>query len=206
MESLTTIERQLCNSLTTPTKIQSFLNSLGKKPSKDTHIVRSPRAVIKNGNANCMEGALLALALLHTHGIETYLLDLKVGERNTQDVDHVVTLFKNGDHWGAISKTSHSVLRYREPIYASVRELAISYFHEYFTDDGKKNLRSFSEPFDVLKRFGIEWVTSGEDLYEIAALLDESPHTKILTKQMERGLRRADPLEIEAGKLEEKKK
>ena len=93
------------------------------------------------------------------------------------------------------------MLRYREPVYLTVRELAMSYFHEYFTDDGTKTLRSFSKPFDVEKTFGAEWVNSGEDLFEIACALDDSPHTEIAPAVAMRKLRKADPVEIEMGKV-----
>ncbi len=131
------------------------------------------------------------------------MLDLKVGKRNTKDEDHVVALFSAHGRYGAISKTSHAVLRYREPVYKTIRELAMSYFHEYFTDDGKKTLRSFSKPFDIEKHFGTDWIDSAEDLYEIAVALDEHPHEDILSPKMAKGLRLADPIEIKAGKIVE---
>lgn len=194
---------KILSKLTTPKKIQDYINTLGKKPENSEYIVCSPLAVIKKQTANCMEGALLAAAAISLSGGKPLLLDLKVAKQNTADVDHVVALFKKDGYWGAISKTSHAVLRYREPIYKTLRELVLSYFHEYFTDDGKKNLRSFSKPFDISKHFGSSWISSNDDLWEIAVALDESPHTQILTKTMERGLRLADAIEIEAGKLTE---
>lgn len=144
-----------------------------------------------------MEGALIAYAALWYNGYESYLLDLKVAKG---DDDHVVTLFKQHGHWGAISKTNHGVLRYRDPIYKSVRELVMSYFNEYFLDSGRKTLRSYSKPFS-LARFKDGWLTSTEDLWDINNALDESPHVKILTKKMEKSLRQADTIEVDAGKL-----
>jgi hypothetical protein len=189
--------------LSSPKKIQDFLNTLGKRSLSEKHIVRSPETVLQDRTATCMEGALLAAAALMQAGNKPLLLDLKVGSRNTNDVDHVVALFMKDSCYGALSRTSHAVLRYREPVYRSIRELAMSYFHEYFTDDGKKTLRSFSKPFDIAKHFGTDWITSKEDLYLIAVALDDSPHEDILTKEMIKGLRLADPIEIEAGKLVE---
>ena len=197
--NLTKEEEKLFRSLNTPKKIQDFINTLGKKiENRKEFIIRSPRIVLRTKRASCIEGALLAYAISLFHGNKPALLDLKVGKNNDKDVDHVVTLFKIDGHFGAFSKTRHAVLRYREPVYKSVRELAMSYFHEYFTDDGRKTLRSFSAPFKIP---GTDWVTSEEDLYEIAVALDESPHTKILNKKMERSLRLADKIEIRAGKI-----
>jgi hypothetical protein len=205
IQTLTKEEEKIFRSLNSPKKIQDFINTLAKKPeAKNEHIVRSPRVVLQNRTANCMEGALLAAAILQFHGEKPLLLDLKVGKNNNKDVDHVVSLFQIDGHYGAISKTSHAVLRYREPIYKTLRELVLSYFHEYFTNsDGRKTLRSYSKSFDISKRFGTRWITTEHDIFEIAVALDESPHLEILTKKMERNLRPADPIEIEAGKLVE---
>ncbi len=204
-QTLTKEEGRLFRTLNSPKKIQDFLNTFNQKPEeKNGHIVRSPRTVLQTRTANCMEGALLAATILQFHGEKPLLLDLKVADTNNKDVDHVVALFEMDGHYGAISRTSHAVLRYREPIYKTLRELVLSYFHEYFTNsDGKKTLRSYSKPFDVSKRFGTRWITTEHDIFEIAVALDESPHFEILTKKMERNLRRADPIEIEAGKLVE---
>ncbi len=183
-----------------PEAVQDFLNTLPFRSPESEPIVRSPEKVLETRTASCMEGALLAAAALMAQGGRPLLLDLKVAGRSG-DVDHVVALFRRDGRWGAISKTSHAVLRYREAVYKSVRELAMSYFHEYFTDEGKKTLRSFSRPFDVSRHFGSGWLSGDADLWEIAAALDDSPHEDILTKQMERALRRADGIEIAAGKL-----
>ena len=167
-------------------------------------IVRSPLKAIEAGEASCMEGALIAAAALAYHGAPALLLDLKVAPDNIRDTDHVVTLFKWQGCYGAISKTSHAVLRYREPAYKTLRELVMSYFHEYFLDDGIKALRSHSKPFDVIKAFGTTWIESDDDLYEIACALDDSPHADVLPKGLVRRLRKADAIEIEAGRLKEK--
>ena len=196
-------EIKIFNAYKTPSKIQDYINSIPMRDDENEPIVNSPRNVISKNTASCIEGAMLASALLAYHGYETYLLDLKVGKNNDNDCDHVVATFKIDGHFGAISKTSHAVLRYREPIYKSVRELTMSYFHEYFLDDGSKTLRSFSSSFSVFKKYGLSWITSEHDLYDIACDLDESPHTDILTPKMVRGLRKADRIEILAGKVKE---
>jgi hypothetical protein len=199
--NLTGAERAVFDRLSTPAKIQDYLNALpiNFEPNGDT--CRSPHEVLQTQRAHCLEGALFAAAVLWYHGQAPLLLDLKAA---AHDYDHVVTLFKQHGRWGAISKTNHAVLRYREPVYATVRELALSYFHEYFDHSGKKTLRSFSKPFS-LKRFGTSWITDSDDLWEIGAALDDAPHVSIASASQFKTLRRADPLEIEAGKLTEYK-
>jgi len=203
MPPLTPAENRIFRSLSNPKKIQDFLNTLGKRVTDDESYLRSPRNVLRAGTANCLEGALLAAAALIYHGHKAYLLDLKVDVRNENDVDHVVAVFKKNGCFGALSQTRHAVLRYREPVYKTLRELALSYFHEYFTDDGKKTLRTYSKLFDIQKEFGTDWIISGDSLSDIAVRLDDSPHKAYLTKEMARDLRLADPIEIAAGKIVE---
>ena len=198
---LTKNEIKIFDMYSNPSKIQDYINSIPMRHDDDEPIVRSPREAIIKNETSCIEGALLAYALLAYHGYETYLLDLKVDVKNNIDCDHVVALFVIDGHFGAISKTSHGVLRFREPIYRSVREIAMTYFHEYFLDDGKKNLRSFSDKFPLFKKHGIKWVTNNNDLYEIACELDTFPHQKILTPKMTRNLRKADDIEIRAANV-----
>jgi len=195
-------ELKILKSLNTPQKIQDFLNKLPFKfEKKDTY--NSPRKVLELGKANCFDGALFGATALWVNGEKPLLLDLKVAEERG-DVDHVVALFKRDGFWGAISKTNHAVLRYREPIYKTIRELALSYFHEYFLPNGEKTLRSFSKPFD-LSKFGIDWLTTEKDLYHIVEALDNSPHTQILSNKQIKNLRKADKIEIKAGEIVEYK-
>lgn len=155
--------------------------------------------VMQQNKAHCIEGAMLAAAILWYHGEPPLLMDLKTSK---DDSDHVVALFRQDNRWGAISKTNHAVLRYRDPIYATVRELALSYFNEYFLDNGKKTLRSYSMPFRLLE-YDDEWLTSEQDLWGIPEDLDESPHFDIIEKNRIKHLRPTDALEIQAGKLVE---
>jgi hypothetical protein len=189
-------ELQVFRSLDTPKKIQDFLNRLKVNFEKNGDTCMSPRMILKKGKAHCMEGALLAAAVLAFHGHKPLLMDIKT---SPDDFEHVVALFRQNGHWGALSKTNHVVLRFREPVYRNVRELAMSFFHEYFLDDGRKTMRSFSKPFNLTPFKG--WMTSEYDLWDIYEALDDSPHTQILDSKMIASLRRADDIEIRAGKL-----
>jgi hypothetical protein len=193
-------EIKVLNKLNSPQKIQDYLNKLPINFEEDGGTARSPRQVLKLRKAHCIEGALLAAVALWYHGQKPLLLDL-VTTKN--DDDHVVALFKQNGCWGAISKTNHAVLRYREPVYKTVRELAMSYFHEYFKDTGQKTLRKFSRPYDLSKIKNKDWLISGEDLWEINNALDDYFHYDILTPKQIKKLRPAEMIEVEAGKLVE---
>jgi len=195
-------EWQVLKKLSTPQKIQDFLNLLPFNFEKRGQTHRSVRYALKYKQAHCFEGALIAASALWIGGRRPHLLDLVTVPG---DFDHVVVLCKEDGAWGAISKTNHAVLRYREPVYRNVRELVMSYFHEYFLDNGKKTLRTYSRPFD-LSRLSTDWLITEDDLVSLAHKLDRSPHQKILSLRQIKNLRKAEEVEIKAGKIVEYKK
>src|SRR3989344_6702680 len=149
LKELTREEINIFRKLNSSRKLQDFINVIPVNFEKKGETLMSPRRVLKEKKAHCLEGAFLASAILWFHGEKPLLMDLKTTD---YDFDHVVALFRRGKFWGEISKTNHAVLRYREPIYDSPRELAMSYFHEYFMDSGFKTLRSYSASFDLSTR------------------------------------------------------
>jgi hypothetical protein len=202
---LSPAERRVFAKLTTPQKVQDFLDTLKINFERGGEIlIYSPRTVLKKKKAHCIEGALFAAAALAYHGREPLLLDLRA---TPYDLDHVVALFKEGAYWGAISKTNHPVLRYRDPIYKTPRELAMSYFHEYFMGPGlhrgRKTLREYSTPFTLQKYNPQSWVVATEDLDWLAVDLDDSRHFPLVPKRAIRTLRNASKIEITATETEE---
>lgn len=198
---LSPAERSVFKKLDTPNHIQDYLEALPQNFSYlagETH--RSPRRLLMDKRAYCFEGAVFAAAALAYHGREPFLMDLQTTD---DDEDHVVALFKENGLWGAISKTNHPVLRWRDPIYKTVRELAISYFHEYFLpNNGKKTLYAYSKPFDLSKYKPEEWVTAQASLDWLAEEMDSSRHFPIAPKNSLRRARRASALERSASKLQ----
>lgn len=193
-------ELAILKKLTTPIKIQDYLDTLPINFEKMGETQMSPLRVLREKKAHCIEGALLACTALWLQGQEPLLLDLKA---MPHDDDHVVALYKINGLWGAISKTNHATVRFRDPIYRTVRELAVSYFHEYFLDKtGQKVLYSYSKPFN-LKKLGTEWITAEEDLWDLAWELDQSPHYNIFPKKNKKYIRKADAMERKAGNLKE---
>lgn len=190
-------EKVLLKKLNKPAKVQDFLNSLKFNFEKSGETLKSPLFTLRTRRAHCFEGALLGAYILSLHGFTPYLMHLKA---KRGDYDHVVAPFKVGHFWGALSKTNHAVLRYREPVYKSVRELAMSYFHEYFLDNGEKTLRQYSAFFN-LNTLKNDWVISEKDLWYIDKELDKIKHYDIVPKFHIKKLRKADKVEIRAGKI-----
>lgn len=176
--------------LNTPTKIQDFLNTL-KNNKKDT--VLSPKLSIERNIAHCLEGALIAHAAFILNKKKSFLLDIR---SKRYDLDHVITVFEEDGLWGAISKTSYPVLRFRDPVFKSARELVMSYFPEYFLEDGEKTMLDYSAPFTLQKR-NRDWITTKEDLYEIGWEIDNIKHFDIAPKKALKRLRKADKDEVQ---------
>jgi hypothetical protein len=202
MLSFTKKEIAIMQKLNTPAKVQDFLNSLPFNFEKGGETLKSPIRVLRTGSAHCFEGALLGAYILSLHGFTPYVIHLK---STKDDYDHVITPFKQNGFWGALSKTNHAVLRYREPIYRNIRELVMSYFHEYFLNNGMKTLRQYSVPFN-LNTLPRNWMLSEKDLWFIDKKLDKVKHYDIVPKKFIKNLRKADKVEIKAGKIVEYKK
>ncbi|HEV7424293.1 MAG TPA: hypothetical protein VGO21_03830 [Candidatus Paceibacterota bacterium] len=195
-------EKALLKKLNTPAKVQNFLNEIPFNFEKRGETLKSPLFTLQARNAHCFEGALLGAYILSLHGFPPIVLHL---ETTKEDYDHVIAPFKIRGLWGALSKTNHAVLRYRDAIYKNIRELAMSYFHEYFLDNGKKTLRRYSKPLN-LNTLKSNWIIESGDLWHIDKQLDKIKHYTIMPKSNIKKLRKADKVEIESGKITEFKK
>lgn len=195
MKNFTPKELRTLRSLRTPAFIQRFLDEV---PYHHAKTAWSPRLVLKHRTAHCLEGAIFAAAALRVNGFPALLWDLE----SVRDDDHVLAVFQVNKHWGAIGKSNFAGLRYREPVYRSLRELAMSYFDSYFNLLGERTLRAFAtKPVD-LKRFDARhWMTTEGDLWYIADQLCDIPHTRVLMPAMEKRLTRIGPRNLAAGKV-----
>lgn len=198
--TLSAKQSKIYRTLNTPAKIQDYLNTLKFNFEINGETCASPLGVLQSKKAHCMEGAMLAASILRFHGSRPLVLDLRA---KRPDDDHVLALFRRGKYWGALSKTNHAVLRYREPVYRSLRELAMSYFHEYFDQKGNKNLREYSLPVNLTRFDALAWETTAKDLWQVPRYLDSVKHFPLITKTQAKGLRKAEGIEIKAGEIVE---
>lgn len=198
---LTREETDIFRKLNTPEKIQDFLTSIpiNFEPQGDT--CYSARLALKMNRCHCIEAAFIAAGALLLHGEKALLLDFQAHG----DDDHVLALFKVGKNWGAISKSNSIWLRWRDPVYASPRELAMSYFHEY-VNETHKTLRRISKPFDIGKYDPDYWLTSRENCWAMAQEIDASPHVDLISEAQARKLKLRDSLETRAGDFKEFKR
>lgn len=191
-------EQDILKKLSTPNLIQNYLESIPFNHEDEGETCMSPRRVLKENKAHCLEGAMLACAAFIFQGRRPLIMSIKVTK---DDYDHVVALYKEGDYWGAVSKTNHSVLGFRDPVYASIRELAMSYFHEYFLiKNGKKTMRGYSRAISM-NRFGKEWLTTERNLFDIAEWVSDYHHTPVTKEENTLVLRKATLLERESADI-----
>ena len=197
MNPFTPRERSVFRRLTTPARIQEFLDALAYNKERTGETCRSPRRVLRDRTAHCMEGALFGAAALRMLGHPPLLLDLEA----ERDDDHVLAIFRERGHWGALAKSNYSGLRFREPVYRTLRELAMSYFEHYYNPKGEKTLRNYSRPVN-LKRFDkTGWMTAEEDVWAIPEYLLTIAHTPLLTPRLIKNLGLLDDRLYAAGRL-----
>ncbi len=187
---LTREERAVFRPLDRPERIQDFVSAIpcNFEPQGDT--CQSVRTTLVRNAAHCIEGAFVAACALALHGRPALLMDFQA----ESDDDHVVTLFKARGHWGAISKSNRIWLRWRDPVYRSLRELAMSYFHEYVKGD-RKTLRTYSRPFDIGLYDPAFWVTASDDCWDMAGEIDDCRHYPLLSARQKTLVRRREAFE-----------
>jgi len=188
-------EKKLLSQLKSPGMIQDYLDGLRYNDAKKT--TKSPRRVMRDLHAHCFDGALFAAAVLRHMGHEPLVVDL----RAVNDDDHVLAVYKRNGLWGSIAKSNFVILRSREPVYKSIRELCMSYFDFYFNTLGEKTLREYSVPIN-LKRFDkINWMTTEENLEDLGKEIDKMRHFFVVDKVMEKKLVKVNPKLMQASLL-----
>ncbi|HZI82582.1 MAG TPA: hypothetical protein VFF44_01640 [Casimicrobiaceae bacterium] len=197
---LTRGEFAILRRLATPEKIQAFLNAVPINHEIDGETILSVREVLRQRRAHCIEGALLAACALWVRGEPPLVMHL---DCDPSDYPHVIALFRRRGCWGALSKTNGACLRYRDPVYRSLRELAMSYFHEYFDKRGRKTLRSYSQAFDLRRIDPRLWITSEEACVAAHARLAGLRHYPLISARQARLLSKRDPFERRAAALVE---
>ena len=178
--------------LNTPAKIQKFIDSITYQYA-DT--AWSPQKVLRERKGHCLEGALLAAAALRVNGYPPLLMDLEA----VRDDDHVLAIYRERGLWGSVAKSNYAGLRFRAPVYRTLRELAISYFEHYYNLRGERTLRAYSVPVNLSRLDGKHWMTSEDDVWCVTDLLIDARHFEIIPDKVARSLPRLDRRSYEAG-------
>jgi hypothetical protein len=189
--------------LATPAKIQAFLNAVPANHEVGGETILSVREVLRQRRAHCIEGAFVAACALWIHGDPPLVMHL---DCDASDYPHVVALFRRGGYWGALSKTNGVALRFRDPVYRTLRELALSYFHEYANRRGDKTLRSYSGAFDLRRIDPAEWVSAAGACRAAHDRLEALRHYPLLSRAQEKLLTRRDAFERRVAKVAEFRK
>jgi hypothetical protein len=175
-----------------PRGIQRYLDAL---PYHFAGTAWAPRFVLRHNTAHCLEGAIFGAAALQELGYKPLIVDFEA----VRDTDHVLAVFQEGKHWGSIAKSNFSGLRYRAPIYRSIRELALSYFEDYFNLRGERTLRRFSAPVNLSRFDPLYWRTTEKPIWFIAEYLTKIRHYPLMKRSVVRRLHRVDERALKAG-------
>jgi len=194
-----TSELRKLRALKTPAGVQRFLDEI---PYNLGYTARSPKRVLRERTASCLEGAIFAAAALRVLDFPPLIFDLEA----KQDTDHVVAIFKVREHWGAVAKSNFAGCRYREPVYRTLRELAMSYFNIYFNLRFERTLRRYSGPVNLSRFDRLNWMTTDKPVWFIAEHLCQIPHIRLLTPAMEKNLTRLDPRSVRGEMVGHRKK
>jgi hypothetical protein len=178
--------------LKTPARIQRFIDAL---PYQYANTAWSPERVLREHKGHCLEGALLAAAALRVNGYPPLVMDLEA----VHDDDHVVALYREAGLWGSIAKSNFAGLRFRAPIYRTLRELALSYFEHYYNLRGERTLRAYSRAVNLERLDGGHWMTSEENVWCVPELLIAAKHYPLFPHRVARTLPRLDRRSFEAG-------
>jgi len=189
---LTPKELRKLRSLKNPHGIQKFLDAM---PYHLADTGWSPRVVLRENTSHCFEGAMFAAAALRANGFPPLVIDLEA----EHDTDHVVAVYRQHGHWGAIAKSNYTGCRYREPVYRTFRELALSYFEVYFNLRRERSLRTFSRPVNLARFDRLQWMTTEKPLWFVAEYLFTIRHFNLLRHGMAKRLHRLDDRSFRAG-------
>lgn len=195
MFGLTRDETATLRRLGTPEKVQAYLDALDYNTEPDGETVRSPRRVIRDRTAHCAEGAFLAAAAFRMAGRPPLLVDLEA----VRDDDHVLAVYRERGLWGAVAISKFAGLRYRAPVYRTIRELALSYFEHYYNWDGERTLRAYSRPVSLARFDRIGWMIAEQDLWPVVEYLAALRHTPLIPPASARRLPRLDQRSFDAG-------
>ena len=190
----TPAELRKLRSLKDPHGIQRFLDD---QPYHLADTAWSPRRVLRENTSHCFEGATFAAAALRVNGFPPLVIDLEA----EHDTDHVIAVYKQQGNWGAVAKSNYTGCRYREPVYRTLRELAMSYFELYFNQRRERTLRTFSNPVNLARFDYLDWMTTDQQLWFIAEYLFTIRHFRLLRPKMANSLHRLDDRSFRAGCL-----
>jgi hypothetical protein len=189
---LSAVDLRVLRALKTPPRIQKFIDAIEYQYA-DT--AWSPQRVLRERKGHCMEGALLAAAALRVNGHPPLLMDLE----GVRDDDHVIALYREYGLWGGIAKSNFAGLRFRAPIYRTLRELAASYFEHYYNLRGERTLRAYSGAVNLATLDRCHWMTAEEDVWCVPEKLIAAKHYPLFPDKVARALPRLDRRSFEAG-------
>ena len=192
---LSAAQREIWDGLTSPRAIQDFLDTTTYSPE---YANRSPLQVLQDRQSHCLDGGIFAAAALRQLGYPPLLVDMFPDPG--RDDDHVLAIFKVSGRYGAVAKSNYAGLRYRDPVYLTLRELAMSYFESFYNVYAEKTLRTYTRPLNLKTLDSHDWMTTVAGADEIERRLLALPRIPLITPEMAAGLAKVDVRAFEAGR------
>jgi len=186
LDALMSRKRRTVQHLTTPDKIQGFLDRITYCGEDDDY--HCPLVLVNTGMGCCFAGALFGAAALRMIGHPPLVIELK----SENDDDHVLAVYKKSGYWGAVAKSHYAGLRSREPVYKTLRELSLSYFEHYYNRRRERTLRSYSVPLDLEKYDALHWMTKDDGMDKVAAAIDRLRHVPLFPRRTVKTFTKAD--------------
>jgi hypothetical protein len=193
-ESWNPEEFEILRSLDTPESVQAFLDDI---PYNTESTCRSPRRVIADKKANCMEGAFFAAACLDLYGYNpsvVYMIAFR-------DDGHAITMFRRNGRYGSVEKSNYTGLRYRSPVHKTVRQVVLTYFDQHFNTQKELTLRKYTQPLYLREYLFPHWKIREDDLFDLSDYFDKLRTYTLVTPSMEESLRLVDERLYKAGLL-----
>ena len=170
----TAAERRVIRRLTTPARVQAFLNALpyNTEPPPDPATLRTFRGVVRTHTAHCLEAALFTAVVMEQHGLPPLVMSLE----SIDGLDHVLFVYRRRGRWGSVARSRDPGLHGRLPVFRTLRQLALTYVDPYIDKTGcvkgygAVDLRVL-DPYD--------WRLSDGNVWKVERLLFEIPHRPI---------------------------
>lgn len=189
---LTPEQKKIFSGLTTPALIQEYLDSIPYRIEDDNYCALS---VFRDGKAHCFDGSLFAAIALRQIGYQPVIVQTLPQD----DDDHMLTVYKRNHRFGALAKSNFVGLRAREPVYASLRELVMSYFNDFYNLDKIFSLRGYTLPIHLEPYDRHLWATSDEGAQVLVQRLHTIRKIRLLSPEMIADLSPINAISYQAG-------
>jgi hypothetical protein len=167
-------EWRLIERLSTPARVQAYLNALPYNTEPRGETLRSFRGVVRAGTAHCFEAAMFAAVVLEQHGYPPLVLSFE----SIDHLDHVLFVNQQRGRWGSVARSRDPGLHGRLPHFRTARALALTYVDTYVDYTGGVTGYAVADLRDLGE---FDWRFSRRFVWPAEQFLLDYPHHRIVT-------------------------